>query len=41
MNELALDIIEYYQHPVRMHHLFEITEKQQTLYKLVGVEVPT
>ena len=37
----TLDIIEYYQQPGRTHHLSEITEKQQTLYKLIGVEVPT
>ena len=37
----TLDIIEYYQQPGRTHHLSEITEKQQTLYKLIGVEAPT
>ena len=37
----ALDIIEYCQQPGRTHHLSEITEKQQTLYKLIGVETPT
>lgn len=36
-----LDIIEYYQHPGKAHHLSEITEKQRKLYEIMQVSVPT
>ena len=36
-----LDIIEYYQHPGKAHHLSEITEKQRKLYEIMQASVPT
>jgi len=36
-----LDIIEYYHQPGKTHHISEITSKQQKLYALLGVDVPT
>ncbi len=35
-----LDIIEYYQQPGKSHHLSEMTEKQRSLYEMMGVVVP-
>ncbi len=36
-----LDVIEYYQHPGKAHHLSEIINKQRKLYELMNVPVPT
>ena len=35
------DIIEYYQHPGKTHHLSERTEKQRKLYEIMQVSVLT
>lgn len=36
-----LDVIEYYQHPGKVHHLSEITSKQRMLYELLDGPIPT
>ena len=36
-----LDVIEYYQQPGKAHHLSEVTQKQNNLYKMMNVPSPT
>jgi len=36
-----LDIIEYYHHPGKAHHVSEITSKQKRLYECMEINVPT